>query len=174
MLHSSRSLIGLLIWGVVLTTGACRPPVRGSESADSGAARELSEADRAAIRAADSSFMAAANSGNLDGILAVYAADASLLPPNMPPQKGREAIRSFWGGLLKGYTVKFELGSDAIEGRGDLAYHLGHYRLTAVPRAPADPGMADEGKFVEILKKQPDGRWKYVVDMYSSNLPPPR
>jgi ketosteroid isomerase-like protein len=39
-----------------------------------------------------------------------------------------------------------------------------------VPKATGAPGMADEGKFIEILKKQPDGGWKYVVDMYSSNL----
>ncbi len=37
---------------------------------------------------------------------------------------------------------------------------------------PKASGVADEGKFLEILKKQPDGSWKYVVDMYSSNLAP--
>jgi hypothetical protein len=30
--------------------------------------------------------------------------------------------------------------------------------------------MADEGKFVEILKKQPNGSWKHAVYMYNSNL----
>jgi ketosteroid isomerase-like protein len=49
---------------------------------------------------------------------------------------------------------------------------MGHYRFTAVPKAKSDPGVADEGKFLEILKKQPDGSWKYLVDMYSSNLAP--
>ncbi|HEY3011717.1 MAG TPA: DUF4440 domain-containing protein, partial [Gemmatimonadales bacterium] len=133
---------------------------------------ELSTADLAGIRAADSVFVAAANEGNVDALTAVYAGDAALLPPNLPPQKGRNAIRSFWGGFLNAYTVRFEIASDTIEGRGDLAYNLGHYRFTAVPKAKADPGVADEGKFVEILKKQPDGSWKYIVDMYSSNLAP--
>jgi uncharacterized protein (TIGR02246 family) len=130
----------------------------------------LSDTDLAAIRTADSTFMAAANAGDVDGVVAVYANDAVLLPPNAPAQRGRNAIRSFWGGLLKAYTVKFEVGSDTVEGRGDLAYNVGHYRLTAVPKEKANPGMADEGKFVEILKKQPDGSWKYAVDMYNSNL----
>jgi ketosteroid isomerase-like protein len=105
-------------------------------------------------------------------VIAVYANNAALLPPNLPPQKGRAAIKSFWGGFLSAYTVRFELGSDALEGRGDLAYNMGHYRFTAVPKAKSDPGVADEGKFLEILKKQPDGSWKYLVDMYSSNLAP--
>lgn len=133
---------------------------------------DLSSADLAAIHATDSAFVAAANTGNVDGVVAVYASNAALLPPNFPPQKGRNAIRSFWGGFLDAYTVRFEIGSDTTEGRGDLAYNLGHYRFTAVPKAKSQPGIADEGKFVEILKKQPDGGWKYVVDMYSSNLAP--
>jgi uncharacterized protein (TIGR02246 family) len=114
--------------------------------------------------------MAAANAGNADQIAEVYAEDGSLLAPNLPPQKGRDAIRSFWGGFLDAYTVRFEVASDTIEGRGDLAYSQGHYRFTAVPKAKGVPGIADEGKFLEILRKQRDGSWKYVVDMYSSNL----
>ncbi|HYF38054.1 MAG TPA: DUF4440 domain-containing protein [Gemmatimonadales bacterium] len=137
-----------------------------------GATTLLSEADRAAIRAADSSFAAAANAGDVDALAAVYTRDASLLAPNLPPQKGQAAIRSFWGGFLKAYTVKFELASDTIEGRGDLAYNMGQYRFTAVPKAQSGTGVADEGKFLEVLKKQPDGSWKYLIDMYSSNLAP--
>jgi uncharacterized protein (TIGR02246 family) len=130
----------------------------------------LSDTDLAAIRTADSTFVAAANAGNVDAVVAVYADDAVLLPPNAPAQRGRNAIRTFWGGLLKAYTLKFEVGSDTVEGRGDLAYNVGHYRFTAVPKDKANPGMADEGKFVEILKKQADGSWKYAVDMFNSNL----
>jgi uncharacterized protein (TIGR02246 family) len=170
--QSHHPLTVLLVWGGLLTYSACRPAEGGPRGAGAGASADLSTADLAAIRATDSAFAAAVNTGDLDAVVAVYADAAALLPPNLPPQKGRDAIRSFWGGFLKAYTVKFEIGSDTIEGRGDLAYNLGHYRFTAVPKAPADPGVADEGKFVEILKKQPDGGWKYVVDMYSSNLAP--
>jgi uncharacterized protein (TIGR02246 family) len=115
-----------------------------------------------------------ANSGNATAVAAVYATDASLLPPNLPVQRGRTAIRAFWGGLLEAYTVTFEISTDIIEGRGDLAYEMGHYRFTAVPKSKSAPGIADEGKYVEILKKQPDGTWKYAVDIYNSNLAPPR
>jgi uncharacterized protein (TIGR02246 family) len=155
----------VLVCAAVLALQACH----SSDSAEAKPA-QLSATDLAGIRAADSSFMAAANAGDVDGVAAVYTSDAALLPPNLPPQRGRNAIKGYWGGLLQAYTVKFELGSDTIEGRGDLAYNVGHYRLTAVPKDKANPGMADEGKFVEILKKQGDGTWKYVVDMYSSNL----
>jgi uncharacterized protein (TIGR02246 family) len=155
----------------VLILAACASERAGAGNASRA---ELSDADRAGIRAADSAFVTAANAGDVDRLAAVYTSSAMLLPPNAPPQRGQGAIRKFWDGLFQAYTVKFEIGSDTIEGRGDLAYNVGHYRLTAVPKEKSQPGMADEGKFVEILKKQPDGSWKYEVDMYSSNLAPAR
>ena len=165
-IHGSLVLFcGVMVLGI---SSACRPKDAGDGAR--AAATSLTPADQARIRSADSAFMAAANAGDADGIAAVYAEDAALLAPNLPPQKGHEAIKSFWGGFLDAYTVRFELASDTIEGRGDLAYNQGHYRFTAVPKAKGVPGVADEGKFLEILKKQPDGSWKYIVDMYSSNL----
>ena len=158
--------IAILVLGA---SSACRPE-EGGDTEAARAAASLSPGDVARIRSADSAFMAAANAGDAAGVAAVYAEEGSLLAPNLPPQKGRDAIKAFWGGFLDAYTVRFEIASDTIEGRGDLAYNQGHYRFTAVPKAKGAPGVADEGKFVEILKKQPDGSWKYVVDMYSSNL----
>ena len=163
-----RSSVFLCLAALAAGTG-CRPQT--GKDADAGESfPALSDADHAGIRSADSAFMAAANAGDADGIAEVYAEDGSLLAPNLPPQKGRDAVRAFWGGFLDAYTVRFEVASDTIEGRGDLAYNQGHYRFTAVPKAKGVPGIADEGKFLEILKKQRDGSWKYVLDMYSSNL----
>jgi ketosteroid isomerase-like protein len=170
VLQLTRRAILVTAAGVALCS-ACQTS-GGASKAGGGAPAGLSEADLAGIRATDSAFAASATAGDLDGVVAAYASDAALLPPNLPPQKGRNAIRAFWGGFLNAYTVRFEIGSDTIEGRGDLAYNVGHYRFTAVPKAKADPGVADEGKFLEVLKKQSDGSWKYIVDMYSSNLTP--
>lgn len=162
--HAPVVLLAILVLGA---SSGCRP--KGGESA-SDVPATISPADKVKIRSVDSAFVAAANAGDAGGVAAAYTADASLLAPNLPPQKGHDAIKAFWGGFLNAYTVRFEVVSDTIEGRGDLAYNQGHYRFTAVPKAKGVPGVADEGKFLEILKKQPDGSWKYVIDMYSSNL----
>jgi ketosteroid isomerase-like protein len=164
-----RSLV-LLIAACLALSAACRAGEKagGGKASDSPAA--LTPADEAAIRGADSAFVTAVNAADVNGIVGVYAGDAALLPPNLPVQRGRDAVKAFWGGFLDVYTVRMEIGSDTMEGRGDLAYNVGHYRFTAVPKAKGAPGVADEGKFVEVLKKQADGSWKYVVDMYSSNL----
>ncbi len=158
-------MLVLLVFGM---SGACRP--KDGAIADANVPSALSPVDEVKIRSVDSAFVAAANAGDAEGVAAVYADNGALLAPNLPPQKGRAAIKAFWGGFLDAYGVRFEVASDTIEGRGDLAYNQGHYRFTAVPKAKGVPGVADEGKFLEILKKQPDGSWKYVVDMYSSNL----
>ena len=37
---------------------------------------------------------------------------------------------------------------------------------------PGSPGpVKDSGKFVTVLRRQPDGRWLVAVDMFSSDLP---
>jgi uncharacterized protein (TIGR02246 family) len=164
----------LVLVGMAIGISACRPGSRGSAASGGDAPASLSASDSAGIAAADSAFRAAVDSGNAAGVAAVYASDASLLPPNLPLQRGRTAIQKFWGSHFEAYTVKFEVTSDMIEGRGDLAYNMGHYRFTAVPKSKSAPGIADEGKFVEILKKQPDGTWKYAVDIFNSSLAPPR
>jgi len=161
------ALAALLVMG-------CRAPGReGAAPAGdaSGAPKAFPAADVAAIRAADSSFAAAVTAGNAAAVADVYEADAKLLPPNAPPIQGREGIQKFWGGFLGGYDVRITLASDEVDGRGDLGYNRGHYTLEGTPKAAGGAPLHDEGKFLEVMRKQPDGGWRYAVDMYSSNLP---
>ena len=154
-----------------LLAGACRPAPR--ESGPSAAtAQPLAAADLAAIRATDSAFVTAANAGNAAGVAGTYLPDAHLMPPNSTTIEGRDAIQKFWGGLLEANNVKLGLTSDEVEGRGDLAYSRGRYTFDLTPKGKGEPEH-DEGKFLEILRRQSDGSWRYAVDMYSSNLPAP-
>ena len=174
-MHRSPPVLAGL--SLALLLAACSPASRpagaaaGDSTAAAAQAAPLAEADLAAIRAADSAFETSANAGDIDGVVGVYAGDASLLPPNLPGMKGSEAIRAFWGGFLQAYSLAFQLETDQIDGRGDLAYVVGRYRLTATPKAKGPPPLKDEGKFVEVLKRQSDGRWQYAVDIYNSDIP---
>jgi uncharacterized protein (TIGR02246 family) len=155
----------------VLPAVACRPAPRESDPS-AAADKPLAAADLAAIRASDSAFVTAANAGNAAGVAATYQPDAHLMPPNMATIEGRDAIQKFWGGLLEASNVKLGLTSDEVEGRGDLAYSRGRYTFDITPKGKGEPGH-DEGKYLEILRRQSDGSWRYAVDMYSSNLPAP-
>lgn len=157
----------LLCGGVV----GCRPAAPPAQAA--GGPPGLTAADEAQILAADSLFTMATNAGDVDRVAATYAEDALLMPPNAPPVKGRAAIRAFWNGFLQPYTVVLTVGTDQIEGRGDLAYVVGHYRLATTPKAKGTPAQAPEdGKFLEVFKRQADGQWRYHVDIYSPNAAP--
>ncbi|MDQ3138826.1 MAG: DUF4440 domain-containing protein [Gemmatimonadota bacterium] len=157
----------------LLVATACRPaPAAGGATGDAAAA-PLSAADLAAVRAADSSFATAVGAGDAAGVAAVYTADARLMPPNAATIEGREGIQKFWGGFLAAYQLRIDLSADEVEGRGDLAYMRGHFRLDGTSKAKDGAPIHDQGKYLEILRRQPDGTWRYAVDMYSSDLPAP-
>ena len=46
-----------------------------------------------------------------------------------------------------------------------MAFTVGTYELTM------KDGTKDKGKYCEVWKKQADGTWKVVTDMFSSDLP---
>ena len=52
---------------------------------------------------------------------------------------------------------------------GDLGYASGTYEFT-FNDAKGKP-ITDRGKYFTLWKKQSDGKWKAVVDMYNSDLP---
>jgi uncharacterized protein (TIGR02246 family) len=152
---------------------ACRPaPAERAPAADA-TGQPLAAEDIAAVRATDSAFASAMNAGDAAGMAVNYLPDAHLLPPDAPPVEGREAVLKFFVGLLSAYQVTVAVGADEIEGRGDLAYARGHYTLEGTPKAAGAPPIHEEGKFLEILRRQSDGRWRYAVDMYSPNHPAP-
>jgi ketosteroid isomerase-like protein len=133
----------------------------------------LAPADEAAARGVDTLFAAAVNAGDIEGVARTYGENAWLMPPGAPPVKGRDGIRGFWAGFLRSYDVRLTFGTDRLEGRGDLAYVAGHYRMETRPKSSDVPVLAPEdGKFLEVLKRDPDGRWRYEVDMFSANTPP--
>jgi ketosteroid isomerase-like protein len=153
-----------ILAAMLLISAACR---------DHPAADQPEAAEDAAVLAVDSAFAAALNAGHLEGIGRTYDDDALLLPPAALPVRGREAIQGYWGGLLGTYHVHLTFGVDRFEIRDDRAFVTGHYRIETRPRSAEVPALAPEdGKFLEVLKRQPDGSWSYLVDMFSSNAPP--
>ena len=128
----------------------------------------LTEADLKNIDEMTQIAMNAAVAGNFDAWAAIFVDDAVINPPNEPAVKGRDAIRA-WMKKLPPIT-EFKLINEKIEGRDDLGYVVGTYTMTmTIPGAPKP--VIDSGKFVTILRKQPDGRWLCAVDMFSSDLP---
>jgi uncharacterized protein (TIGR02246 family) len=142
----------------------------GGEAAAAAPAR-LSAEDEAAIRAVDQAWAKAATAGDAAGLAALYASDAVLLPPGEPAMHGE--VQKYVSGMTAAVSGPFELKTTTVEGRGDLAYSVGEYRATLTEKKPgAKPMPTETGKYIEILKKQPDGSWKMIYDMWSQNAMP--
>jgi ketosteroid isomerase-like protein len=125
-----------------------------------------------AIRKMDREFGAAARAGNVDGMMAIYAADAVLMPPNFPAFRGRDAIRQFWGGFLSAGQIDATLEADKVIQSCDMATELGHYALKITPKGGGNP-IEDNGKFVLVWRKV-GGQWRAISDIFNSDRPLPR
>ena len=133
----------------------------------------LSQTDVGKINEVGEIAIKAAVAGDHAAWAALFLEDAVLNPPHEPAVKGRAAIQA-WLGKLPPIT-EFILKPAQVEGRADLAYVLGTYTMTMAP--PGAPGpIKDSGKYLEIRRRQTDGRWLVAVDIFNSDLamPAPR
>ena len=104
------------------------------------------------------------NAGDLDGLVALYTADARLLPPNAEMAQGRDAVRASFGEMIDaGLTVSLATTEAVVA--GDIGYRIGTYSLEAPDGSPVD-----RGKFIDTWR-QVGGEWVITTDIWNSDLP---
>lgn len=129
--------------------------------------------EAAELRKLDEQWSAAAAKNDLEATLSFYADDAVVLPGNAPIAADKKAIREVWAGMLgPGTAVSWKVTKVGVAKSGELGYLYGTYELT-MKDPKGGPPEQDKGKLVEIWMKQPDGKWKCIVDTYNSDLPLP-
>ena len=128
-------------------------------------------ADEQALRDADAQWSKAAEAKDLDKTVSYYADDAIVMPPNASAATTKEAIRSAWKEMLTtpGAAISWKATKVQVAQAGDLAYVSGTYEETMTDAS--GQSVKDHGKYVEIFKKQADGTWKVVADIWNSDLP---
>jgi uncharacterized protein (TIGR02246 family) len=101
-----------------------------------------------------------------------YSDDASLLMPNSPVVNGRENIKAALRPMLAdpNFALTFQSTRAEASKGGDFVYMVGNYSMTLSRPSDKTP-VTDKGKYLHVFKKQPDGSWKAVADMISSDLP---
>jgi uncharacterized protein (TIGR02246 family) len=130
----------------------------------------LSEEDVAAIKASADVFVEAVLAGDWAAFAALYTEDAVFMPPNGPVVEGRVAIQAFLEPFPS--ITQYEATIVQIDGRGNLAFVRATYSETYIVEGTPEP-IHDTGKFVEIWRKQPDGKWLIAVEIWNSDLPLP-
>ncbi|HLL74117.1 MAG TPA: SgcJ/EcaC family oxidoreductase [Pyrinomonadaceae bacterium] len=121
---------------------------------------------RDAITSAIQTFADAFGRGDAAAVAAWYTADATLLPPDNPLVKGREAIRAFWQGAMSTGVREAKLETLEVESRDDLAYEVGRFEMAVQPPGGERAEMA--GKYVVVWKREGDG-WRMHVDIWNGD-----
>ncbi len=155
------SLLAAGLFAVACTPKSDTPAAAGTHDA----AAVLSAAALDSVKAVDAAFAAGVNAKDTAAVLAVYAEDAKFLPPDAPITN-KAGVQLDIQGLIAAGATDFVLTPTTAYGVGDLAYLVG----TASFKMGGTPGAV---KYAEVLRRGADGKWRYVVDMYSGVTPPP-
>jgi len=154
----------ILLASIILATaGACTPSGQGTPSATAATS------DEAAIRAGTDSWTTAYNAGDVDKIVALYADDAVLMPPNVQALPGHAAIRKYLtadvaASRAAGLTAKD--GPSTVGVSGDLAWHTG----TSSVVDAAGKTIATS-QYTEVWRRT-NGKWLLVRDTWNDDAPP--
>jgi uncharacterized protein (TIGR02246 family) len=118
------------------------------------------------ISAINQQFDQAFNSKNAAAIAALYDDSAVVMPaPAGAPLQGKDAIQTFFAGLITAGVIEHRLTlTEAVED-GNLAYQRG---LWAGAMLNADGEKQTFGGNVHLVyRKQSDGQWKAVTHIWN-------
>jgi uncharacterized protein (TIGR02246 family) len=126
--------------------------------------------EEAAVRAADEQWSQVAGAKDLEKTVGFYADDGILQPPGSPALAGKDAIRTFWVAAFQdpAYELSWKTVDAGVARSGDLAYTRGSYDFTYTAGGKV---VREHGKDLVVWKRQADGSWKVVVDMFSADGP---
>ena len=130
----------------------------------------LTSDDRASVKQASDAYIAAMNATDWARVAQSFSEDGVRIPPNEEPHSGREAIERWLGGIEE--LTRYELTRDRIDGADGIAYVRGRYNVTLRPMGAPGP-ISDQGDFLEIWRKEPDGAWRIIEGIWNTRLPAP-
>jgi len=144
-LGKGRYGVGALIVVLALSVVACAPQDQSAE-----------------LAALTDGWEKALNAGDVDALVALYADDCVLMPPNMELAKGLDAARGAFGGMIAAGQTG-ELDTIVATAAGGVGYHTGTYWIK-----DANGTIVDRGKYMEGWQKA-GGEWKIVHDIWNSD-----
>ena len=165
----TRSL--LLLSATALLLPACQASNKpANEAAEvNGSAAVDTGADEKAISGQVDRWLQLVKAKDAAAIAGLYTEDGTVMPPNGPIGKGRDAIQKTWASMMAtpGFDLTFTPEQIIVSSSGDIALDRGTYKLAIAPRGKAE---SDTGKYVVVWRKI-GGEWKAAADIFNSDLP---
>jgi len=158
-----KTRIALFVTAVLLLGPAIR-------AAGSG----LSAEDVAKIKAIHKQYEEAWLKGDADGVRALFTDDCVLLPPHADqPRVGQQGLNEFWFPPNAPPTkiTKLVLNPEGIEGDGQTASVWGSHEVAWTTEQNGKiTTSSHRGVFLNVLKKQPNGEWKFSHHMWDDAI----
>ncbi len=144
---------GMLLLGSVMT---------GCNHQKPGTAEELSQMNR--------DFAAALNNKDAAAAANCYTEDATVLPPNEATVSGKANIQKYWEGALAAGAFDVAVASITTGSNGDLGYEIGRFSMST--RDSTGKVTTERGKYIELLKRGDDGKWKSIHGIWNADTLP--
>ncbi len=132
----------------------------------------FTSADSLAVDSVRLAWQTAYNAGDAAAVAALYDSMAVNMPGDAPSQTGREAIRAGIAAQLAAMPhAPIEIGAAAhFNGFGTTAIVVGPFHVTTGDSA--HPTRLD-GKYLVVVKRGQDGKWRLRYDASSFDAPMP-
>ncbi len=124
------------------------------------------------IRAADAGWLKTYEAKDVSKAVAFCDEQGSMLWPNAPVATGKEAITKLTASAfaIPDFKLAWQPEKVGVARSGDLGYTSGTYVWT-FKDASGKP-VSDKGKYLTVWKRQTDGSWKVLFDMFNTDLSP--
>ena len=101
------------------------------------------------------------NAGDVDGLIGLYTSDVLYVDPQGKELVGKQNVRENLAGIIA-LKPQIILGDRRHLVYRDIALTTNHWKLT-IPNA--DGGKQEiPGGGIEVMRRQPDGGWRYIID----------
>lgn len=118
--------------------------------------------DKLAIQKLTDDWVAAVRKKDIARLTNMVTEDAVFLPPGFPPIRGKQAVAAMYDRFFPQFSsVEQTVSTEEVEVAGDWAFAWGTEHFVLVPQA-GEPPIEMDGKGMSILRRQPDGSWKFA------------
>jgi ketosteroid isomerase-like protein len=158
-----RALIPIALAGLAIA-------ILGCNRTDDQRSRQ---ADIAAIKSFLATAGDAVNKGDVDAEVSRFTEDGIYMWPDAPAIEGRSALHEWFQQRFARVEAQLENDTQELEVFGDWAFERGTYVARIRPKN-SDHVVAVRGKYLNILRRQPDGSWKIARRIRNRDHPVPQ
>ncbi len=129
------------------------------------------EAAKRAIRIADLELAKAVADRSLQSFVALVDDEAIFFGKDV--SRGRNAVSKAWLPFFtdRALFLKWHPTQAEVSSCGDLGYSIGDYER--IGKDATGYPVSVTGNYVSIWRRQPDGRWKIILDIGTPGTPKP-